>query len=93
MEHMKIEFQTSMVGELSFLLGFQIRHCKTGIFLPQEKYARNIIQKFGLEKLKIKRTLVTTHLKVSQDNHGKGVDGSLQSKYYRKSIVSNSQSF
>ena len=39
MEHMKTELEMSIVGELSFFLGFQIRQCKTGIFIYQEVWS------------------------------------------------------
>ncbi|TYK16303.1 gag-pol polyprotein [Cucumis melo var. makuwa] len=55
-EQMKEEFEMSMVGELSFFLGFQIKQEETGIFFSQEKYANNLISKFGMDKAKPKRT-------------------------------------
>ena len=39
-EEMKTEFEMSMVGELTFFLGFHIRQLKDGIFLSQSKYSR-----------------------------------------------------
>ncbi|KAA0043269.1 putative mitochondrial protein [Cucumis melo var. makuwa] len=76
-EQMKIKFEMSMVGEISFFFGFQILQCKSGIFISQEKYARNLIKKFDLEKAKIKRTHAATQLKVSKDSTGEEVDDSL----------------
>ena len=76
-EQMKIKFEMSMVGEISFFFGFQILQCKSGIFISQEKYARNLIKKFDLEKAKIKRTHSATQLKVSKDSTGEEVDDSL----------------
>ena len=46
---MKKEFEMSMVGELTFFLGLQVKQKKEGIFVSQEKYARNIVKKFGLD--------------------------------------------
>ncbi|KAA0046751.1 putative mitochondrial protein [Cucumis melo var. makuwa] len=77
MDQMKIEFEMSMVGELSFFLGFQILQCDTGIFISQEKYARNLVKKFGLEKTKLNRTSAATQFKVSKDNSGEKIDESL----------------
>ena len=54
---MMAEFEMSMVGELAFFLWFQIRQRVLRIFLSQEKYARNVITKFGLDKAKSKRTV------------------------------------
>lgn len=57
-----------MVRELSFFLGFQILQHASGIIISQEKYARNLIKKFGLEKAKIKWTPIASQLKVSKDS-------------------------
>ena len=38
------EFEMSMVGELSFFLGLQIKQSEHGIFLSQSKYAHNILK-------------------------------------------------
>ena len=47
-EEMKKEFEVSMVGEPTFFLSLQVKQKKEGIFISQEKYARNIVKKFGL---------------------------------------------
>ncbi|KAA0035588.1 putative mitochondrial protein [Cucumis melo var. makuwa] len=60
-----------------FFLGFQIRQEATGIFFSQEKYAKNLISKFGMEKAKPKRTPTTTHLKMTTDISREKVDSSL----------------
>ena len=51
-EEMKKEFEMSMVGELTFFLGLQVKQRKEGIFISQEKYTRNIVKKFGLDSKK-----------------------------------------
>ena len=51
-DEMKKEFEMSMVGELTFFLGLQVKQKKEGIFVLQEKYARNIVKKFGLDSKK-----------------------------------------
>ena len=43
-EEMKKEFKMSMVGELTFFLGLQVKKKKECIFVSQEKYARNIVK-------------------------------------------------
>ena len=49
---MKSEFEMSMVGELSYFLGLQIKQRSDDIFISQEKYAKNIVKKFGLKVLR-----------------------------------------
>ncbi|KAL0549381.1 hypothetical protein IC582_013863 [Cucumis melo] len=47
---MQPKFEISMVGELSYFLGLQIKQRKEGIFITQKKYAKNLVKKFCLEK-------------------------------------------
>ncbi|KAA0048402.1 gag-pol polyprotein [Cucumis melo var. makuwa] len=71
------EFEMSMVGELSCFLGLQIKQKNDGIFISQEKYARNMVKKFGLEQAQNKRTQVVTHVKLTKDTEGVEVDHKL----------------
>ena len=41
-EEMEKEFEISMVGELTFFLGLQVKQKKEGIFVSQEKYAKTL---------------------------------------------------
>ncbi|GKD82711.1 retrovirus-related pol polyprotein from transposon TNT 1-94 [Tanacetum coccineum] len=43
------EFEMSMMGELNFFLGLQIKQLEDGIFFNQSKYIKEILKKFGLE--------------------------------------------
>ena len=42
---MKNEFEMSMVGELTYFLGLQVKQMKEGIFISQSKYAKNFVKK------------------------------------------------
>ena len=44
------------MGELAFMLGLQIKQCEDDIFISQEKYARELVKKFGLENVNIAKT-------------------------------------
>ena len=79
-KEMKTEFKMSMVGELTFFLGLQIRQLKTRIFISQSKYAR----KFGLESSKHFGTPMSTTIKLSKDVFRKDVE----QKFYRSMIGS-----
>ncbi|KAK1564465.1 hypothetical protein Q3G72_003838 [Acer saccharum] len=74
---MSHEFEMSLVGELSYFLGLQIRQLDDGIFISQAKYAKNLVKKFGLEKAKHCDTPMSTTLKLSKDASGKSVDQTL----------------
>jgi hypothetical protein len=46
---MQIEFEMSMIGELSYFLGLQVNQSSTGIFTSQEKYLKEMLKKFQME--------------------------------------------
>ena len=46
---MHSEFEMSMMGELNFFLGLQIKQLKEGTFINQTKYIRDLLKKFNLE--------------------------------------------
>jgi hypothetical protein len=45
-EDMSKEFEMSMMGELQFFLGLQIKQAKEGTFVHQAKYTKDILKKF-----------------------------------------------
>ena len=55
-KEIKSEFKMSMVVELNFFLGLQIRQLKDDIFLSQSKYVRELEKKFGLKSTKHSKT-------------------------------------
>jgi len=81
---MQFEFEMSLVGELTYFLGLQVKQMEDTIFISLSKYAKNIVKKFGLDNASHKRTAVATHLKLSKDENGVVVDQSL----YRSMIGS-----
>ena len=64
----------SMMGDLKFFLGLQIKQCKDGIFINQTKYARDILKKFSMNGVKISKTPMSTTTKLNKDENGKSVD-------------------
>ncbi|GJS65006.1 putative ribonuclease H-like domain-containing protein [Tanacetum coccineum] len=51
-ELMQKEFTMSSLGELTFFLGLQVKQSTAGIFISQDKYVKDILNKFDLEQLK-----------------------------------------
>jgi hypothetical protein len=51
-EMMENEFQTSMMGELNFVLGIQVKQMKQGTFVHQAKYTKDLMKKFKMDELK-----------------------------------------
>jgi hypothetical protein len=41
---MSKEFEMSMIGELTFFLGFQVKQMKGGNFLSQDKYTKDLLK-------------------------------------------------
>ena len=78
------EFEMSHMGDLNFFLGFQIKQLDKGIFISQEKYANDLINKFGLTTSSGKSTPMTTNVALSKEDKSKDVD----QKLYRGKICS-----
>ena len=74
---MQIEFEISMIRELNYFLGLQIRQSDLGIFISQYKYAKNLVKKFGLESTSFVRTPMSPNVKLTVDLLGKNADPSL----------------
>ena len=68
------EFEMSMMGELSFFFGLQIKQLKDDIFLSQEKYTRDLLKKFKLNEGKVAKTHMSTTTEFNKDEKGKCVD-------------------
>jgi hypothetical protein len=77
-------FEMSMMGELTFFLGFQIKQLKEGTFICQIKYTKDMLKKLDMENAKPIKTPMPTngHLDLNED--GKAID----QKVYRSMIGS-----
>jgi spore maturation protein CgeB len=45
---MASEFEMSMIGELSYFLGLQIKQMKNDTFVSQDKYIKDMLKKFRM---------------------------------------------
>nr|CAD41676.1 OSJNBa0019K04.23 [Oryza sativa Japonica Group] len=77
-------FEMSMMGELTFFLGLQVKQAQEGIFISQTKYVKDILKKFGMEDAKPIKTPIPTNGHLDLDDNGKSVD----QKVYRSMIGS-----
>jgi hypothetical protein len=73
-EMMENEFQISMVGELKFFLGIQVKQTKECIFIHQAKYTKDFMKKFNMAELKPMSTPMITTAELDPDENGKAVD-------------------
>ena len=74
---MQGEFEMSMMGELTFFLGLQIKQTKEGIFISQTKYIKEILKKFGMESIKEIGTPMSPTCKLDKDEEGHSIDQKL----------------
>nr|GEW68709.1 copia protein [Tanacetum cinerariifolium] len=70
------EFEMSMMGELNFFLGLQIRQMEDGIFFNQSKYIKEMLKKFGLEDTKPTKTPMSMGIKLTKDDEVDSMDSS-----------------
>jgi hypothetical protein len=81
-EDMRKEFEMSMMGELQFFLGLQIKQAKEGTFVHQAKYTKDILKKFKMDDSKPLSTLMSTTIALDVDKDREPVD----QKEYRSMI-------
>ncbi|GJX95516.1 retrovirus-related pol polyprotein from transposon TNT 1-94 [Tanacetum coccineum] len=67
-------FEMSMMGELNFFLGLQIKQMEDGIFFNQSKYIKEMLKKFGLEDSKPMKTPMSSDTKLTKDEECESVD-------------------
>ncbi|GJU61405.1 ribonuclease H-like domain-containing protein [Tanacetum coccineum] len=68
------KFQMSSIGELTFFLGLQVTQKDDGIFISQDKYADEILKKFGFSTVKTTRTPMETSKPLLKDAEAEDVD-------------------
>ncbi|GKB28753.1 retrovirus-related pol polyprotein from transposon TNT 1-94 [Tanacetum coccineum] len=78
------EFETSMMGELNFFLGLQIKQMEDGIFSNQSKYIKEMLKKFGLEDSKPIKTLMLAEIKLTKDEEADSVDSTKYRDHFAK---------
>jgi len=71
------EFEMSMIGELSYFLGLQIKQLKNGTFVSQRKYIKDMLKKFGMDDAKSISTPRGTNGSLDSDTSGNMVDQKL----------------
>jgi hypothetical protein len=64
---MENEFQMSMMRELIFFLGIQVKQMKQGTFVHQAKYMKDLMKKFNMVELKPVSTPMSTVMSLSPD--------------------------
>jgi hypothetical protein len=78
------KFEMSMMGELNYILGFQVKQLKDDTFISQMKYTQDLLKRFGMKDAKPTKTPMGTDGHVDLNKGGKSVD----QKAYRSVIGS-----
>ncbi|KAK6128301.1 hypothetical protein DH2020_037956 [Rehmannia glutinosa] len=71
---MQGKFEMSMMGELTFFRGLQVKQLKNGTFISQTKYTRHLMKIFGMEEKSSMKIPMNTSVKMEMDADGKPVD-------------------
>ncbi|KAJ9536645.1 hypothetical protein OSB04_un000194 [Centaurea solstitialis] len=68
------EFKMSMMGEINFFLGLQVKQFPDGIFINQSKYIFDLLKKYDMSSCNSIGTPMATGNKIGPDHEGKDVD-------------------
>src|SRR4051812_14538603 len=68
------KFEMSMMGELEFFLGFEVKQLSRGTFINQTKYTQDMLKRFKYDGLKGAKTPMTLKCQLDLDLNGKEVD-------------------
>jgi isopentenyldiphosphate isomerase len=71
---MESEFQMSMMRELTFFLGIQVKQTKQYTFMHQAKYMKDLMKKFNMKELKSVSTPMSSATSLGPDEDGEAVD-------------------
>ncbi|GJV84963.1 copia protein [Tanacetum coccineum] len=75
------EFEMSMMGELNFFLGLQIKQIEYEIFFNQSKYIKERLKKFRVEDSKPTKTSMSTEIKLTKDDKADSMDNTKYQVY------------
>ena len=81
---MRSEFEMSMMGELNFFLGLQIKQTSNGTMIHQQKYIKELLKRYGMESAKPIDTPISPSTRLVMDDGSPSVE----EKLYRGMIGS-----
>jgi hypothetical protein len=67
-------FEISMMGELKFFLGFQIKQLKDDTFISQTKYTNDMLNKFDMNNAKPIKISMPSNGHLDLNEEGKSID-------------------
>ncbi|KAK3119631.1 hypothetical protein QOZ80_9AG0673040 [Eleusine coracana subsp. coracana] len=66
-ENLSVRFQMKELGELRHFLGLEMEHMKEGLFLGQQKYAKDLLQRYGMLDCKPISTPMDPNVRLRED--------------------------
>ncbi|XP_022033008.1 uncharacterized mitochondrial protein AtMg00810-like [Helianthus annuus] len=76
------EFEMTDIGQLNYFLGLEVTQRKDGTFVGRHKYARDLLNRFGMSKCKIATTPMNVNEKLQLEDGGAAAD-----EYQFRSLV------
>jgi hypothetical protein len=73
-KHMMEEFNMTDIGSLNYFRGFEVTQKMDGSFLSQKKYAKDLLDRFGMTRCKPANTPINQSEKLKNDDGGSAVD-------------------
>jgi hypothetical protein len=68
---MQKKIEMSMIGELSYFLGLKVNQSSTGIFISEEKYLKEMLNKFQMQHSSPVSTPIYAGASPTTSKHGK----------------------
>lgn len=73
----KLEFDMTDLGKMKYFLGVEVQQSSESIHMWQRKFARKIIERFGMEKRSYVKNLIVPGSKLTKEGEGAKVDVTL----------------
>jgi hypothetical protein len=64
----------SIIGELTFFLGIQVKQTKEGIFIHEAKYTKDLMKKFNMAELKPTSSPMSMTTTLDLDENDEAID-------------------
>ena len=79
---MKQEFDMTDLGKMRYFLGVEVLQCSEGIYISQKKFAKEVLERFGLEQCNGVSNPIVPGTKLSKDEEGSRVMPLHSSKWW-----------
>lgn len=79
-ESMKKEFDMTDLGKMKYFLGVEVVQNSDGIFIGQRKYAREVLERFGMKQCNSVYNPIVPGCKLSKDGSGAEIDATMYKK-------------